>query len=59
MKVEYSNRALADLRKLSAGSQAAFGHRVAAASRGGQLNLPKPLLKFIIRCVAPAGPCYS
>jgi|NGEPerStandDraft_6_1074524.scaffolds.fasta_scaffold68398_2 toxin ParE1/3/4 len=31
MKVEYSNRALADLRKLSAGSQATFGHRVAAA----------------------------
>ena len=31
MKVEYSNRALADLRKLSAGSQAIFGHRVAAA----------------------------
>jgi toxin ParE1/3/4 len=31
MKVEYSNRALADLRKLFAGSQATFGHRVAAA----------------------------
>ena len=31
MKVEYSNRALADLRKLSAGSQATFGHRIAAA----------------------------
>jgi plasmid stabilization system protein ParE len=31
MKLEYSNRALADLRKLSAGSQATFGHRVAAA----------------------------
>jgi toxin ParE1/3/4 len=30
MKVEYSNRVLADLRKLSAGSQATFGHRVAA-----------------------------
>lgn len=31
MKVEYSNRALADLRKLSASSQATFGHRIAAA----------------------------
>ena len=31
MKVEYSNRALADLRKLSAGCQATFGERVTAA----------------------------
>ena len=31
MKVEYSNRALADLRKLSADSHATFGPRVAAA----------------------------
>jgi hypothetical protein len=28
MKVEYSNRAFVDLRKLSASSQATFGHRV-------------------------------
>jgi plasmid stabilization system protein ParE len=31
MKVEYSNRALADLRKLSAGGKATFGERVTAA----------------------------
>jgi toxin ParE1/3/4 len=31
MKVEYSNRAVADLRKISADSRRAFGDRVAAA----------------------------
>jgi len=31
MKVEYSNRALADLRKISADSRRAFGDRVAEA----------------------------
>jgi toxin ParE1/3/4 len=31
MKVEYTNRAVADLRKASADSRAAFGHMVAAA----------------------------
>ena len=31
MKIEYSNRALADLRKISADSRGAFGDRVAEA----------------------------
>jgi plasmid stabilization system protein ParE len=31
MKVEYSNRAVADLRKISADSHSAFGNRVAEA----------------------------
>ena len=34
MKVEYSNRAVADLRKISADSRRAFGDRVAEAPEG-------------------------